>query len=278
MLKTGLKRYFSLKGFFNFIGGVYANRRIIYQLVEKDIKNQYIGSFLGITWSFIHPLFFVGALWFVFSTGLRGARASGNIPFILYLLAGLFVWNFFSSCLTGGASSIKKNSYLINKMVFRVSMLPVVEILSSLVIHYIFLVLMIILYLVHGFVIDLYYLQLLYYIFAGLVLGLGLSWITSSVVLFFPDLNQIIQVVSRLGFWFTPIIWPIDRVPQKYQVFIKANPVYYLVMGYRDTLIYKVWFWEHPVITAYFWVLTLFIFALGSVLFRRLKPHFADVI
>jgi ABC-type polysaccharide/polyol phosphate export permease len=54
--------------------------------------------------------------------------------------------------------------------------------------------------------------------------------------------------------------------------------VHYLVTGYRDSLLYKNWFWERPYLTLYFWGLTLVIFALGSILFRRLKPHFADVI
>lgn len=278
MIKIGLRIYSSLKSFFNFLKGLYTNRRIIFQLVDKDIKSQYLGSFLGVTWSFIQPLIFILVLWFVFSTGLRGAKSAGGYPWVLYLISGILIWNFFSSCLTGGTTSIKQNAFLINKMVFRISILPVVKILSALVVHYIFLVIMIVLFIAHGFFLDLYYLQIVYYIFATVVLGLGLTWISSSVVLFFPDLAQIIQVAVRIGFWFTPIIWPIERVPQKYQVIIKANPGYYLVMGYRDCLINKVWFWEHPALTLYFWILTVFVFAFGSILFRRLKPHFADVL
>lgn len=268
----------SVRGFLNFLKGLYGNRRVIYELVEKDITNQSLGSFFGVTWSFVHPTIFVLVLWFVFSTGLRGARTASGGPFVLYLIAGLVVWNFFSAALTSGAMSIKTNSFFVQKMVFRVSMLPLVKILSTLVIHLFFLVMVIILYLFHGYVIDLYIMQILYYIFAAIVFSLGISWITSSVVLFFPDLIQVVQLVVRIGFWFTPIIWPIERVPQKYQIFVKANPAYYLVMGYRDCFINKIWFWEHPALTIYFWVLTLLIFAFGSILFMRLKPHFADVL
>lgn len=278
MTKKNLKKYLNLKGFLNFLIGLVKNRRIIYGLVIKDIKNQSLGSFFGITWAFVHPTVFILVLWFVFSTGLRGARVEGEAPFILYLISGLVVWNFFSGALVAGAMSIKQNSFFVQKMVFRISMLPVVKILSAFVIHLVFLIVMIIVYIAHGFFIDFYYIQILYYIFATIILSLGISWITSSVVLFFPDLSQLIQLVVRIGFWFTPIIWKIDRIPQKYQVFIKANPAYYLVMGYRECLLYKVWFWEHPVLTLYFWLLTFFIFALGSILFMRLKPHFADVL
>jgi ABC-type polysaccharide/polyol phosphate export permease len=141
-----------------------------------------------------------------------------------------------------------------------------------------FIVIALILYGVHGFFIDIYYLQIIYYLFSTFVLSLGLAWITSSVILFFRDLQQILQIITRIGFWFTPIFWSIDKIPPNYQWLVKLNPAFYLVQGYRDCLIYKTWFWERPQLTLYFWLLTLFIFAFGSILFRRLKPHFADVL
>lgn len=271
-------KYLNLKDFVSFLRGLYNNRKILFQLVEKDIKTQFLGSFLGLTWSFIHPLMYVGVIWLVFSVGLRGAAGRSGVPFVLYLVSGVVVWFFFANALNSGANSILQNSHLVQKVVFRVSMLPVVKILSALFIHYFFLVFVIILYAAHGFHVDAYYLQLFYYLFATFVFVLGLSWITSSVLLFFRDLQQIIQIVIRIGFWLTPIFWDIERVPRDYRWIAKLNPVFYLVQGYRDSLINKTWFWERPQYTLYFWVLTLLILALGTIIFRRLKPHFADVL
>ncbi|MCP4213185.1 MAG: ABC transporter permease, partial [bacterium] len=79
-------------------------------------------------------------------------------------------------------------------------------------------------------------------------------------------------------FWFTPVFWNIDRIPEQYKLLVKLNPVYYLVLGYRDSLIYKTWFWERPQYTLYFWGLTLVVFAVGSLLFLRLKPHFGEML
>jgi ABC-type polysaccharide/polyol phosphate export permease len=273
-----LKKYLNLRDFISFLKGLYNKRKIIFQLVEKDIKSQFLGSFLGITWSFVQPLMYVGVIWFVFSIGLRGVSTKGGVPFVLYLVSGIIAWFFFSDCLNSGASSILQNNYLVKKVVFRVSMLPVVKILSALFIHTFFLVFVIILYAVHGMFLDVFYLQLVYYLFATFVLVLGLSWITSSVILFFRDLQQIIQIIVRIGFWFTPIFWSIERIPPKYQWIVKLNPAFYLVQGYRDCLIHKTWFWERPQYTLYFWFLTLLILALGTIIFRRLKPHFADVL
>jgi len=277
-MRMSIKKYFKPTDFFRFIKVLITNRRIIFQLVEKDTMNQYLGSFLGIVWAFIQPMFFIGAIWFVFSTGLRGNRMSGEVPFLLYLLSGMIVWNFFSTCLTSAETSISQHRYLVTQMVFQVSILPVVKILSSAIVHFFFLVLTIILFAVHGYFLDIYALQLIYYLFATFVLVLGLSWITSSVVLFFRDLSQITQIIVRIGFWFTPIFWNIDKIPLQYQAIVKLNPVFYLVNGYRDCLIYKIWFWHRLNLTTYFWVVTLIIFVCGSILFRRLKPHFADVL
>ena len=252
--------------------------KVLFQLVENEIMNQYLGSFLGIVWAFIQPLFFIGAIWVVFATGLRGTRMSGDFPYLLYLISGMIIWNFFSASVTSAESSISQHRYLVKQMVFQVSVLPVIDILSAMVIHLIFIVLVIILFLFHGISLDAHCLQLVYYLFAGCVLVTGISWFTSSVILFFRDLGQITQIVVRIGFWFTPIFWNIDRIPAKYQILIKANPVYYLVMGYRDSLIYKVWFWKHLPLTVYFWIVTLAILVFGRIVFRKLKPHFADVL
>ena len=279
-LRTGknIKKYINYRDFYSFISGLFYNRRIIFQLVINDLRRQNLGSFLGIAWNFIHPLAFTFVIWLVFAVGMKGGRPVDGFPFVLWFVIGMFLWFFFSTCLSSGTASILGSGYLVEKMVFRVSMLPVVKILSSFVIHCFFLLFLLVLFLVYGYWPNIYFLQIFYYLFCTLVFCLGVSWITSSVVLFFRDLEQIIQIIVRVGFWLTPIFWKVELIPKKIRFLFKANPVYYLVLGYRDSLLYKVWFWERPELTLYFWCLTLVVFALGSILFRRLKPHFADVI
>ena len=58
----------------------------------------------------------------------------------------------------------------------------------------------------------------------------------------------------------------------------KANPLYYIVNGYRDALINKVWFWERFDLTFYYWIVTTVLFAVGTIIFKRLKVHFADIL
>jgi lipopolysaccharide transport system permease protein/teichoic acid transport system permease protein len=114
--------------------------------------------------------------------------------------------------------------------------------------------------------------------FATTVLLLGLAWLTSSIMVFFKDMGQIIAMFVQFGFWGTPIFWSLNIVPERYHAIIKANPVHYIVKGYRDSMINHEWFWYDQTLTLYFWIVTLFIFILGGLTFKKLKPHFADVL
>ena len=164
---------------------------------------------------------------------------------------------------------------------FQISVLPVVKIISAVFVHLFFVLFIIILYCFYGHFPDLYYLQLFYYTGGLCLLILGLSYMTSSVVIFFRDLSQMISIALQIGVWLTPIMWVAEDKLVSYpwlHRLLKLNPVYYVVTGFRDALIYKHWFWERPLWTLYFWCFTIGALLLGSTVFRRLRVHFADVL
>ncbi|WP_178382305.1 ABC transporter permease, partial [Paenibacillus sp. P3E] len=107
---------------------------------------------------------------------------------------------------------------------------------------------------------------------------LGISWITSSVVLFFKDTAQLVIMFVQFGFWLTPIFYSINTIPERYRFLLKINPMYYITDGYRRIFIYHQWFWQDMKLTIYFWIVTLILLFTGYFLYRKLKPHFADVI
>lgn len=78
--------------------------------------------------------------------------------------------------------------------------------------------------------------------------------------------------------WIAPIMWSEKMFPERYRWIIKINPFYYIVEGYRDCFIDHVGFWINWKLTLYFWGVSSAIFLIGVVLFKRLKPHFADVL
>jgi lipopolysaccharide transport system permease protein/teichoic acid transport system permease protein len=247
-------------------------------MVKKDFKNQFLGSFLGIVWAFIQPLVLVLVLWFVFAVGFRQGRSVEPVPFVLWLMTGMFCWFFISDSISGSTAIIVQNSHLVRKIRFQLSILPLVKILSSLLIHVIFISFTVVLFLAHGQWPTLYWLQLCYYLAAAIFFSMGLSWITSSISVFIKDVQQIVQILVRIGFWFTPIFWKVEKLPEKVRALIKLNPACYLVQGYRDSIIYNIGFWERPHHTLYFWGVTLLLFMVGALVFKRLRPHFADVL
>ncbi|MBF0319622.1 MAG: ABC transporter permease [Nitrospirae bacterium] len=256
---------------------LFKNRAILAELARRDFKSRYLGSFLGVLWAFVNPAVYVAILWFVFQLGFK-ARPTDNVPFILWLIPGIIAWFFISEGIAGATYSILDYSFLVKKVVFRVSVLPVVKILAALYVHMFFIVFLFVVFLFYGYGFSLYSLQVPYYLFAALMLMLGISWITSSVAVFFRDAGQIITMALQFGFWLTPVFWQIKSVPQKYHILLKLNPVYYIVDGYRNSFIYKIWFWETPLLTAYYWFVTGVVLLCGLMLFRKMRPHFADML
>ncbi|UCH97264.1 MAG: ABC transporter permease [Candidatus Aminicenantes bacterium] len=260
-----------------FVGIIFLKKSAIYELAKRDFQAQNRNTYLGIIWGYIQPLTYIVLLVLVFTIGLR-TNPGGAVPFVVYLISGMIAWQFFSGTFNSLTQVVKSHSFLVKKGDFSLSILHVAKILSSLIPHLVLLLVTMIVCWLHGILPGFYTLQLIYYLAAMFFLLLGLGWITSSTSIFIQDVSNVVTIITQFGFWFTPIIWNITRIPQKYQWIIKLNPMCYIVNGYRDSLIYKVPFWEKPFDALYFWCFTILALLIGVVVFRRLKPHFGEVI
>ena len=269
----------------NIIIEMIQNRKLIKSLAKNDFRTKFAGSYLGTIWAFVQPVITILLYWFVFDMAI-GARASIRgelpLPYVLWLSAGIVPWFFFSDCISAGTSVLTEYNYLVKKVVFNIDILPVVKVFSSIFVHVFFVVFMLGLFVVYGFLPDLYVLQVVYYSFGALILALGLSYLTSAVSVFFPDMRQIVNIALQVGIWATPIMWNIndmkEKIPDAAMVVLKCNHLYYFVVGYREALIEKMWFWQNPGMTVYLWCFTAIVCILGVTIFKRLKVHFADVL
>ncbi len=262
---------------------VFSSKKLVFNLAKNDFKTKFAGSYLGIIWAFVQPIVTVFVYWFVFEKALNAAPQSTkggiNAPFVLWLVAGLVPWFYFSDLLSNGTTVLLEYSYLVKKVVFKISILPVVKTISNLFVHLFFVAFTLILYACYGSFPTLYTLQIFYYTFALMVLATGLVYLTSAIAPLFRDLAQIVGIILQVGVWFTPIMWNIDNMnlSEKVIFILKLNPMFYVVQGYRDSLIYHHWFWERPGETLYFWIFTLVFLVLGNHVFKKLRVHFADV-
>ncbi|QTH42336.1 ABC transporter permease [Cohnella sp. LGH] len=253
-------------------------RHLIWTFAKQDFSSKYFGSLLGIVWAFIQPTITILVYWFVFQIGFRSVPV-GQIPYILWLVAGIIPWFYFQETLMYATNSISDNRFLVKKVVFDVELLPVVRMLSSLFVHLFFIAVLFILYVSYGYTLQIYNLQLIYYLAAMIFLLYGLALLASSVVIFVKDISPFIGMLLQLGFWLTPIFWSISLIPEKYANILQYNPMYYIVEGYRNSLFGEVWFWQNkPYLTIIFWSVALCAVLLGRFVFRRLRPHFSDVL
>lgn len=258
---------------------IYKSRTLVWSLSKNDFKTRFAGSYFGILWAFVQPIVTVAMYWFVFTkTGFRAAASTDGIPFVLTLIAGLVPWFVFSEAVTSGTNALMEYSYLVKKVVFQINILPVVKVISASFIHIFFLVVTIGICTVMGFGPTPYLLQILYYLCCMWIFIVAVVYATSAIVLFFRDLGQIINIFMQVFMWMTPIMWDDSAISEKWRWIFHLNPMYYVVNGYKESLLRHVWFWEHMNLTMYFWIVTGLLFLLGTGIFRRLQPHFADVL
>jgi lipopolysaccharide transport system permease protein/teichoic acid transport system permease protein len=246
-------------------------------MAKKEVAAQYVGTLLGFIWTFIQPMVMIFVFWVVFSVGFK-VQPTNNVPFVVWLTAGMAIWFVFAEIVNGSSTVIVTNASLIKKTRFHSHILPVVKIIAALITHLIFLCVLFALIVFQNMPFSLYYFQFLYYLIAMIVFCMGLGWAFSALNVFVRDIGQIVSVVLQIGFWATPIFWDIQIMPERIQTVFKLNPMFYIVQGYRDSFIYFRPFWEHPYLTIYFWIVASATLLCGALIFRKLKPDFADIL
>lgn len=253
------------------------NRKLIWSLSKNDFKTKYAGSYFGIFWAFVQPIVTIMIYVFVFQIGFKAAP-EGDYPYVLWLIAGIIPWFFFVESLVNATNCLLEYSYLVKKVVFKVSVLPIVKIISSLFVHLFFILFAILIYIMNGKVPDIAILQVIYYCICIDALVLSISYMTSSIVPFFKDFSQIVSILTQIGMWMLPIMWNKNMLAAQFQWILKLNPMYYVVEGYRDSFIYGNWFWQKPAQTIYFWGCVILIYLISKTIFKKLKVHFSDVL
>jgi ABC-type polysaccharide/polyol phosphate export permease len=263
-----------------FLTKIISNRYMIKTMVLRDMKSRYAGAFLGMVWSFIQPLALIGTYYFVFSVVFKARLGAeyGNASFTIWLISGLLPWLFFSEVVSRGTSTVVSNASLITKTVFPSEILPLVTLISGLVNHLITIGILLILGLALGVVKLSFALFLIipFMLLMGLF-ALGASWFLSSVNVYLRDVEQVIGIILNLWFYFTPIVYTISRVPERFRVILKLNPVLFIVEGYRAAFIGEI----NTISlygSLYALVMCLVVFSIGGFVFRKLKSGFGDVL
>ncbi len=253
---------------------------LIWKLAKNDFVTKYSGNYLGVFWAFVQPMVTIAIYIFVFQVGFRAQDAKNGYPYALWLIAGIVPWFFFGEGMMGATNAFAEYSYLVKKVVFRIDILPLVKVFSSLFIHLFFVAFSLFIYLLNGKAPDLRFLQIIYYMFCLICLITVCSYVTASIVPFFKDFSQIVNVLVQIGMWLTPVMWNYDDLAEtlgQWGLLFKLNPMFYIVQGYRDSFMLGGVFWNRSM-SLYFWAVVIILGFIGYKCLKKMKPHFADVL
>lgn len=258
---------------------LFQNRHLIWKLAKNDFKKRYAGSYMGAVWAMIQPVVTVAMYYVVFEVIMGNpGRGADDVSYVLFLTAGLVPWFFFSEALNNGTNALTEYNYLVKKVVFKISVLPIIKIIAATFIHAFFVLVLLVIAAFYGYYPTVYTIQILYYSICMFVFVLALCYTTCAIVVFFRDLSQIINIALQIGMWATPILWDINKIDSEWAVALKINPLVYIVNGYRSAIYERQWFFGDFYSTMYFWIVTVVLFGIGALVFKRLKVHFADVL
>ncbi|MCB6218625.1 ABC transporter permease [Bacillus paralicheniformis] len=257
---------------------------LIIRLAAYETKSKYQMNYLGVLWQFLNPLIQMLAYWFVFGIGIRKSSEMvtgvGEVPFIIWMLAGLIPWFFISPTILDGSNSVYKRINMVAKMNFPISSLPSVAIAANLFSYFVMMAIYVMVLLGFGIYPNLQWLEYIYYLFCMIVFMFAFSLFNSTISVLVRDYQFLLQSVTRLLFFLLPIFWDIstqlgDKHPALLNV-IKLNPLFYIIDGFRNSFFGGDWFFEDVTYTLYFWALTLLILTVGSILHMKFRDKFVD--
>lgn len=257
--------------------GFWHHRHLIRQLVAREIRARYRASFLGFLWSLIMPLSLLAIYTFVFSVIFRSTWPGNTfLPFSIILFAGLIPYTLFSDVLNRSPMLVLNNRSYVKKVVFPLPALSVVAVGTAFVDSLITLSLLLIGVLVFARGLTWMVLLLPVVYIPLLLISLGLSWFLSSLGVYIRDVGPMVNIFTRLLFFLTPIVYSIERVPERFRWVMALNPLAFIVDAFRDVLLWGI----SPAWTTWLiWsVLGLLISGLGYLWFNLTRKGFADVI
>jgi ABC-2 type transport system permease protein len=256
-----------------------SSRELFYNLTLRDLRSRYKRSVLGWAWSLVNPLANMVVYTLVFKYFLKiktpVGYPSGLKVYSLYLLCGLLPWSFFSGSVNGCVSTLVGNSSLIKKTYFPRQLLPAATVAATLVSHLIEMSLLVVVLVGFGNWRALVFTPVtLVIIFITAVFALGMGLAMSALNVYFRDIEHFLGLLFLVWMYLTPIIYPIDVIPHKYQEILKLNPMTDMVISFRAVLYDGTW--PSALELGYFAAWAFGFLAAGVIVFNRLESRLAE--
>jgi lipopolysaccharide transport system permease protein len=248
---------------------------LLKEMVVRDLRSRYAGSGLGVAWVFVNPILWMVLYTAVFSVILRVPVERGFANFPEFLMAGLLPWMAIQEGISRSASALPDNAVMVKKAVFPIETLVGSVVLAAVVNQLVAFVVFGI-YLLWVGHLSLWALLAVPALAVQVLLAYGLGCLAATITVFVRDAGHAIGILLSVVFFATPIVYPASMVPARFRPILEANPVAHLVTWYRDAFTLHVW--PESASVLYLLVFSSLAAVLGSALFMRARPHFADLI
>jgi len=275
------------KGLFGWVGCLPRHAALIGQLVRRDVLGRYRGSWLGIGWSFLHPLFMLGIYSLVFGLvfkarwpqagfALADGTLAGGLGFSTILFTGLLLHGFMAECLSRATGLITGHSQYVKKLVFPLEILPWMVVGSALLHLGIGLILLLGTALLAFGHIPLTALSLPIILVPFVIMMAGMMWGLAALGVFLRDMGQVIGLLVTAALFLSPVFFPLDHLPAGMAGLVWLNPFTLIVEQSRAALLWGQW----PNVRALgiYMLVACGVASVGFFVFNRLRRAFADVL
>lgn len=259
------------------------NRELLRQLVMRNIYGRYRGTVGGLAWSVIQPLLMLAVYTFIFSVVFKsrwGTLPSGGIDgsysFSVIMFCGMTVFNVFSESITAAPMLIVSNPNYVKKIIFPIEILPIAQVISSMIINLIWMAILFIgaVFLLKSLSWTMLLLPVIFIPF--LFFTAGLSFFLASLGVYFRDLAHVNGIIVQILFLLTPIFYSPQMVPEKFQFFLRLNPLTWIVGETRAVFLFKqLPNWDAIIVIV---IMSFATFHMGYVWLNKTKKGFADVL
>ena len=252
---------------------------VLRELVKREVQSRYVGSMMGFVWTFLHPLTLLGVYTVLFSWILDvrfGLEARTDAGFTEYLFCGLFPWICIQDSVLRSSTILLERANFIKQLIFPAHLLTVSVNLSALFNLVVAFVPFLALVLLWGHGHPAYWVFLPSLLVLQWGIAQGISWFVAAVTVYLRDMAQLVSLGLTVWMFLSPILYPLNMVPDEWQPVIWLNPVTWLVDSYRAVILegrcpaWNIWLLLFSAATG--------ISALGYRVFQKLKAGFSDVL
>jgi lipopolysaccharide transport system permease protein len=258
--------------------GYIVNFNLIIELAKRDFTERYSGSALGFMWSFIYPLINILIYMIIFGN-LMGAQLPGMSSmwsYGIYLVSGLVPWTAFANTVSRASTVFPDKKNIITKIHVNLPTLPLFIVLSETITFVVTLGVFLGILLVSGYSFSPYLLFIPVIYLIQQIFAYSLGFFLAMFVVFLKDLREIVAIGLQIWFWFTPIVYLFDILPEVAQQILIWNPMLAVISAYHDIFVYQ----QMPqfLYLAMIFILSIGLIALDYLIFKKLEKDIRDFI